>query len=185
MNKVIKYILAAGTLALIACSGKGAADATLTGDELTDSFSTSYCQILYKGSIIACGELSESKCKAQEDEESGLTATVTSSCPSSFIEECSIGSETVYTYDSRLSCDDFEEDDDDYAYGEGGYENEDWSASPSGSNSIGNICSSYQLVCTDVYACLDDYNIYSCSGSSCKEISENDALTVCMGADSF
>lgn len=56
------------------------------------------------------------------------------------------------------------------------------SSSPSSkkeSGSIDSICNSYEQICSGVYGCYDNGEIYSCKSSSCSEIDENEAMEAC------
>ena len=107
MNSVIKFAMAASALALVACSGKGSADATLDGQEFFKDDSSVYCRVSYKGELMACGLVPASKCTGDLDYE------VASSCPSDYRDQCLVDHATVYVYSKEMSCDDIEPDDDD------------------------------------------------------------------------
>lgn len=169
MNSVIKFAMAASALALVACSGKGSADATLDGQEFFKDDSSVYCRVSYKGELMACGLVPASKCTGDMDYE------VASSCPSDYRDQCLVDHSTVYVYSKEMSCDDIEPDDDD-----DDDKDSDNDVTPiSNSGSIGSICDDYTQICSGVYGCLNDGEVYSCTSSSCTKLSEDDAFSAC------
>ena len=169
MNSVIKFAMAASALALDACSGKGSADATLDGQEFFKDDSSVYCRVSYKGELMACGLVPASKCTGDMDYE------VASSCPSDYRDQCLVDHSTVYVYSKEMSCDDIEPDDDD-----DDDKDSDNDVTPiSNSGSIGSICDDYTQICSGVYGCLNDGEVYSCTSSSCTKLSEDDAFSAC------
>ena len=186
MNSVIKFAMAASALALVACSGKGSADATLDGQEFFKDDSSVYCRVSYKGELMACGLVPASKCTGDLDYE------VVSSCPSDYRDQCLVDHATVYVYSKEMSCDDIEPDDDDdydydsdYRYDDDYDEDDNWDSGDydvtpiSNSGSIESVCDTYVEACSGVYACYDDGEVYSCTSSSCTKISESDAMSAC------
>ena len=184
MNSVIKFAMAASALALVACSGKGSADATLDGQEFFKDDSSVYCRVSYKGELMACGLVPASKCTGDLDYE------VVSSCPSDYRDQCLVDHSTVYVYNDHVSCDDFVSDDDedydydsDYRYDDDeddNWDSGDYDVTPiSNSGSIGSICDDYTQICSGVYGCLDNGEVYSCTSSSCTKLSESDAFSAC------
>lgn len=186
MNSVIKFAMAASALALVACSGKGSADATLDGQEFFKDDSSVYCRVSYKGELMACGLVPASKCTGDLDYE------VASSCPSDYRDQCLVDHATVYVYSKEMSCDDIEPDDDDdydydsdYRYDDDNDEDDGWDSGDndvtpiSNSGSIESICDDYTQICSGVYGCFDDGEVYSCTSSSCTKLSEDDAFNAC------
>lgn len=183
MNSVIKFAMAASALALVACSGKGSADATLDGQEFFKDDSSVYCRVSYKGELMACGLVPASKCTGDLDYE------VASSCPSDYRDQCLVDHATVYVYSKEMSCDDIEpDDDDDYDYDsdyryddeDDDWDNDDYDVTPiSNSGAIDSICDDYVSVCSGVYGCYDNGEMYSCTSSSCTKLSEDDAFSAC------
>ena len=142
MNSVIKFAMAASALALVACSGKGSADATLDGQEFFKDDSPVYCQATYNGELMACGQVSANKCGGDGDGDK-VEYSIATSCPSGYRDKCSVDHETIYVYNDHVSCDD------------------------------------YTQICSGVYGCLDNGEVYSCTSSSCTKISESDAMSAC------
>ncbi|WP_297702183.1 hypothetical protein [uncultured Fibrobacter sp.] len=113
MNKVIKFALAAGTLALVACSGEGSADADIQHLDYTPVKETksadedkAFCQVQEEDKIYVCFEIPESRkdlCDANEQ------TSVVSSCPEAPVAECTVADQTVFIYDSKVTCEDIEE----------------------------------------------------------------------------
>ena len=172
MNSVIKFAMAASALALVACSGKGSADATLDGQEFFKDDSSVYCRVSYKGELMACGLVPASKCTGDLDYE------VASSCPSDYRDQCLVDHATVYVYSKEMSCDDIEPDDDDDDDDDDKDSDNDI-APISNSGSIESVCDTYVEACSGIYACYDDESAYSCTSSSCTKISESDAMSAC------
>lgn len=171
MNSVIKFAMAASALALVACSGKGSADATLDGSEIFKDDSSVYCRVSYKGELMACGLVPASKCTGDLDYE------VASSCPSDYRDQCLVDHATVYVYSKEMSCDDIEPDDDDDE--DDNLDSSDNDVTPiSNSGSIESVCDTYVEACSGIYAC-NDGEVYSCTSSSCTKISESDAMSAC------
>lgn len=190
MNSVIKFAMAASALALVACSGKGSADATLDGQEFFKDDSPVYCQATYNGELMACGQVSANKCGGDGDGDK-VEYSIATSCPSGYRDKCSVDHETIYVYNDHVSCDDFVSDDDedydydsDYRYDDDD-DYDDWSSDDSdvapisNSGAIDSICDTYVEACSGVYACYDDGEVYSCTSSSCTKISESDAMSAC------
>ena len=171
MNSVIKFAMATSALALVACSGKGSADATLDGQEFFKDDSSVYCRVSYKGELMACGLVPASKCTGDMDYE------VASSCPSDYRDQCLVDHSTVYVYSKEMSCDNIEPDDDDDDDDDKDSDNDVTPISNSGS--IGSICDDYTQICSGVYGCFDDGEVYSCTSSSCTKLSEDDAFNAC------
>ena len=175
MNSVIKFAMAASALALVACSGKGSADATLDGQEFFKDDS-------------ACGQVSANKCGGDGDGDK-VEYSIATSCPSGYRDKCSVDHETIYVYNDHVSCDDFVSDDDeeydydsDYRYDDedDNWDSGDYDVTPiSNSGSIESVCDKYVEACSGVYACYDDGEVYSCTSSSCTKISESDAMSAC------
>lgn len=113
MNKVIKFALAAGTFALVACSGEGSADADIQHLDYTPVKETksadedkAFCQVQGEDKIYVCFEIPESRkdlCDANEQ------TSVVSSCPEAPVAECTVADQTVFVYDSKVTCEDIEE----------------------------------------------------------------------------
>ncbi len=113
MNKVIKFALAAGTFALVACSGEGSADADIQHLDYTPVKETksadedkAFCQVQGEDKIYVCFEIPESRkdlCDANEQ------TSVVSSCPEAPVAECTVADQTVFIYDSKVTCEDVEE----------------------------------------------------------------------------
>ncbi|MBO5531799.1 MAG: hypothetical protein J5977_05005 [Fibrobacter sp.] len=174
MNSVIKFAMAASALALVACSGKGSADATLDGQEFFKDDSPVYCQATYNGELMACGQVSANKCGGDGDGDK-VEYSIATSCPSGYRDKCSVDHETIYVYNDHVSCDDFVSDDDD----DDDKDSDNDIAPISNSGSIGSICDNYTQICSGVYGCFDDGEVYSCTSSSCTKLSEDDATSAC------
>lgn len=195
MYKVTKYALAAGMLALVACSGKGSTDAVLTGDETSpDANTTSYCLASYDEEPVICGSVPKNLCKNNGEAEDKFTYMIVSACPSGAKKQCasSIYGE-ISVYDDEFSCSDFADDDDDENISDDDYDSDsswdsgdsssdddnDWDIAPiSNSGSIESVCDTYVEACSGIYAC-NDGEVYSCTSSSCTKISESDAMSAC------
>ncbi|MBS7270792.1 MAG: hypothetical protein KIG97_00160 [Fibrobacter sp.] len=171
MYKVTKCALAAGMLALVACSGKGSTDAVLTGDETSpDANTTSYCLASNDEEPVICGSVPKNLCKNNGEAKDKFTYMIVSACPPGAKKQCtsSIYGE-ISVYDDEISCSDIADDDGD-----------ELDIAPiSNSGSIGSICDDYTQVCSGVYGCFDDGEVYSCTSSSCTKISESDAMSAC------
>lgn len=191
MNNVIKFAMAAGTLALVACSGKGSADATLDGDEFAPEVTgTVACDYVeeYEGESnhIFCTNVEASTCKK-------FGGKAVTSCSASYKSICSVDDLTFFTYDEDTSCEDIEkgysnfkkhessseldrdndEDDDDDDDGD------DYPTSTS--EPIDDYCSSYIEICSGsgntYYSCST--GLYKCSGTSCLTASEMEMMDTC------
>lgn len=197
MYKVTKYALAAGMLALVACSGKGSTDAVLTGDETSpDANTTSYCLASNDEEPVICGSVPKNLCKNNGEAKDKFTYMIVSACPSGAKKQCtsSIYGE-ISVYDDEISCSDIADDDEDENISDDNYDSDDdydsdsdWNSDDgdeldiapiSNSGSIGSICDGYAQVCSGVYGCFDDGEVYSCTSSSCTKISESDAMSAC------
>jgi hypothetical protein len=201
MYKVTKYALAAGMLALVACSGKGSTDAVLTGDETSpDANTTSYCLASNDEEPVICGSVPKNLCKNNGEAKDKFTYTIVSACPSGAKKQCT---SSIYgdisVYDDEISCSDFADDDDDENISDDNYDSDDdydsdsswdsddwssdddndWDIAPiSNSGSIESVCDTYVEACSGIYAC-NDGEVYSCTSSSCTKISESDAMSAC------
>lgn len=197
MYKVTKCVLAAGMLALVACSGKGSTDAVLTGDETSpDANTTSYCLASNDEEPVICGSVPKNLCKNNGEAKDKFTYMIVSACPSGAKKQCtsSIYGE-ISVYDDEISCSDIADDDEDENVSDDDYDSDadydsdsDWNSDDgdeldiapiSNSGSIGSICDDYTQVCSGVYGCFDDGEVYSCTSSSCTKISESDAMSAC------